>query len=177
MKLNVLGGSGSGTTSLASALVGPLSTVHLDADAYYWRPSDPPFQHKVSAEVRRENLSRDFASHPRVALSGSMCTWGSSWSTAFDLVVFLLIPQALRMERLASRERDRYGDRLQRDPQLAERSHAFLDWARRYDDPTFEGRSRQQHEQWLATVPCPIVRIEGDTTVAQRVERVVHALA
>ena len=37
----------------------------------------------------------------------------------------------------------------------------FLTWVRGYDDPLFEGRSRASHEDWLATLTCPILRLDG----------------
>ena len=38
---------------------------------------------------------------------------------------------------------------------------AFLTWARGYDEPSFQGRSRRGHEDWLATLTCPILRLDS----------------
>jgi hypothetical protein len=38
---------------------------------------------------------------------------------------------------------------------------AFLTWARGCDDPLLEGRSRASHEEWMATLTCPILRLDG----------------
>jgi hypothetical protein len=42
------------------------------------------------------------------------------------------------------------------------------------DDATM--RSRQRHEQWLATIPCPILRLEGTGTVEEHVHAVIQQL-
>lgn len=172
MKINVVGASGAGTTTLALALADALPSVAFDADAYYWEPSDPPFARKVKPEVRQAKLWADVHASPDAVVAGSMSSWGSGWQGTFDLVVFLRIPAELRMERLAHRERERYGTRLDSNLDLARQSSEFLQWARGYDDPSFDGKSITRHEQWMAAVGCPVLRIEGDTSVADRVARV-----
>jgi hypothetical protein len=43
----------------------------------------------------------------------------------------------------------------------------FLEWARRYDDPAFEGRSRVAHDAWLATLDKPVLRLDSARPVAE----------
>jgi activator of HSP90 ATPase len=50
----------------------------------------------------------------------------------------------------------------------------FLAWAGQYEEGKLSGRSRERHEQWLAARTCPVVRIDGDTSTAERL-RLVHA--
>lgn len=38
---------------------------------------------------------------------------------------------------------------------------AFLEWARGYDDPHFDGRSRVAHEAWLDGLPQPVLHLNG----------------
>jgi hypothetical protein len=38
----------------------------------------------------------------------------------------------------------------------------FLEWARGYDDPAFDGRSRVAHERWLADLDCPVLRLDSE---------------
>lgn len=46
-----------------------------------------------------------------------------------------------------------------------------MDWARRYEDPTFSGRTRARHERWLETVPCPVLRLDGTRPVVELVSQ------
>ncbi|MBD0254247.1 MAG: hypothetical protein ICV83_00900 [Cytophagales bacterium] len=68
--------------------------------------------------------------------------------------------------------RKRYGEAIYRDPDRKAQYDAFLAWAARYDDPGFTGRSRAVHERWLTTLACPVLRLEGDRSVAGRVDRI-----
>lgn len=176
MKLSIFGASGSGTTTLGKKLAQLLDCKHLDADDYYWEPTDPPYQHKVPLDLRNARITKDFESNLTVIISGSMVSWGKHWESAFDLAVFLYVPHALRMERLKKRETQRYGDLLYTDKAVISNHEAFLQWAAQYDDESFDGRSLKRHEQWMEQLLCPTLRIEGDTTVMERTKLVLERI-
>jgi hypothetical protein len=54
----------------------------------------------------------------------------------------------------------------------------FIAWAAGYDDepPSSATRNRSAQEAWLAARRCPVLRLEGDLTVAERVEAVLAQL-
>jgi hypothetical protein len=60
---------------------------------------------------------------------------------------------------------------------MHEASRAFREWASRYDDPSFEGRSRAQHERWLAGQGAPVLRLAGERPVEELVLYVAAALS
>lgn len=166
MRILILGASGSGTTTLGNALAALLGWAHLDTDSYYWLPTSPPFQQKRDPVERMGLLQRAMRDAPDVVVSGSLVGWGEAVEDGFDLVVFLYVPAALRLERLRERETQRYGTP---DP-------AFLQWASEYDEGPPVGRSLAKHRAWLAARKCPVLLIEGDTTVEERIRRVVAAM-
>ena len=108
-------------------------------------------------------------------LSGSLDGWGDPLIPLFDLAVFLYAPADARLERLRARERRRYHPGVISPGGSLYRKHqAFLEWAAAYDCGDREGRSLQRHEAWLAKLPCPVLRIEGDMPVDQLMERVLE---
>ena len=52
----------------------------------------------------------------------------------------------------------------------------FLDWASHYDDGTREGRNLKRHQAWLATLKCPVVRLDGTRSVPELVKEVCQAI-
>lgn len=166
MRIHITGAAGSGATTLGAALAQDLSLPHEDADSYYWLPTSPPFKEKRSTTDRLEMACRALHTEQGIVLSGSIYGWGLQVEDAFDLVVFLYLPAAVRIERLRRREIERYGAA---DP-------AFLKWASEYDEGPSEGRSLAKHNAWLAQRTCPVLRLEQDQTVAERVARVRQAL-
>ncbi|GIP41233.1 hypothetical protein J31TS4_45130 [Paenibacillus sp. J31TS4] len=173
-RIHILGAAGSGTTTLGRALAEALPHVHLDTDDFYWE--DPGvYTAKRPIPERLERLSAACGEAGQWVLTGSLCGWGDPLIPTFDLVVFLVIPQQVRLMRLEERERERYGRDVLPGGTRHGHMEAFLSWAARYETGGPEVRSRALHEAWLAGLTCPVVRIEGDTTVEQRVEAVLAA--
>jgi adenylate kinase family enzyme len=172
-RIHITGAAGSGTTTLGRALTAETGALHLDTDDVYWLPTDPPFREKRPIPDRLALLEEGFGRMDHWVLSGSLLGWGDPLIPQFDLVIFLLIPPALRMQRLRAREVERYGaEALEPGGAMHVTYQAFLDWAEAYDTGARVSRNLQAHEAWLSRLPCPVLRIEGDTTVEDRVRRV-----
>ena len=159
-RLHVTGASGSGTTTLGRAVADAWAVPHADADDYFWLPTDPPYVRKRPPLERVALMEQVFLSREGWVLSGSMVGWGDEVVGSCDGVVFLTLDPTERMRRLEAREQVR-GERGPADESVRE---AFLTWARGYDDPSFEGRSRVAHEEWLATLTCPVLRLDSALT-------------
>ncbi len=176
MKIHIIGASCAGSTTLGNVLAKKLGYTYLDTDAYYFVPSDVPFSIKRDPVERIAMMKADFEANDDVIVGGSLVSWGDDWYTKFDLVVFLYIPHDVRMARLHAREVERYGDKIFNDPYRTEQYQQFTAWAKGYDDNSTNGRNLSVHLNWLSKVNCPILKIEGDTTVDERVERVMQEL-
>jgi hypothetical protein len=162
MLIHITGASGSGTSTLGKALAGELEGAFLDADDFFWSPSDPPFQVRRPVEERRSLLLAELSRADIAVLSGSVNAWGIEVEDAFDFVVFLYVDTALRLERLRERELQRFG----------KANPAFLDWAAQYDEGPPEGRSLAKQRAWLSARSCPVLNLEGDLSTQQRLARV-----
>jgi AAA domain len=166
MRIHITGASGSGTSTLGTALARALGCAFLDADSYYWLPTTPPFAEKRAPDERLRRLVDDLSLHERAVLAGSILEWGAELEDSFDLIVFLYLDTDTRVARLRARETARLGHA---DP-------AFLTWAAQYDDGPPSGRSLAKHRAWLLARRCPVVEIHGDVSVDERVRTVVAAI-
>ena len=172
-RIHIFGASGSGTTSLASALAAKHGHRHLDTDDFYWLPTEPPYQQTRAREVRLGLLRSALAQPQSWVLSGSLCGWGDPLIPEFDLVVFLIVPMQVRLARLRAREIERYGHEAIVPGGALHHAHVeFLDWAGRYDVGGSEMRSRVLHEAWLSTLPGAVLRLEGDRSVAEQLTQI-----
>jgi hypothetical protein len=109
----------------------------------------------------------DVTAHDAWVVSGSLCGWGDVAIPLFELVVFLWILHDRRMERLRRREHERFGARILPGGDMYEHSQAFLAWAASYDEGDVNIRSRRRHDQWLNTLPCPIICFEGEYSIEE----------
>jgi adenylate kinase family enzyme len=173
-RIHITGASGCGVTTLGAVLGAILDIPHLDVDDAYWVPSDPPFTTKRPPEARVARL-RDKMSNSWV-LSGSLDSWGTALVADADLIVFLSAPTAVRLDRLRNRERARFGSRIDPGGDMYDIHRAFLDWAERYDDPTFNGRNHARHTAWLGAQSAPVLRLDSSRPVDWLVSAVCDAL-
>ncbi|SHJ37140.1 AAA family ATPase [Aquimarina spongiae] len=176
MKILIFGASGSGTTTLGKAIEKETGFVHLDVDDYYWRKTEPLFVEKVPLQERNEHLKQDFEHYDHVVMSGSMVSWGKEWEVAFDLAIFLYLDNEERMDRLQKRENERYGNLLETDQEIQKNSKAFLQWANRYENDDFEGRSLKIHKNWMKKLDCPVLQIDGSLELPNKVHLVMTKL-
>jgi adenylate kinase family enzyme len=166
-RIHILGASGSGTTTLGRALAEHLHCLHFDTDDYFWLPTDPPYTQPRERMKRAQLLMDDITAQEHWVLSGSLCGWGDIAIPRFELVVFLSIPHDVRMARLRRREQARFGERILPGGDMYEQSQEFLAWAASYDAGGVDIRSRRLHEEWLSTLPCPILCFEGEYTIEE----------
>ncbi len=170
-KIHVFGASGSGATTLAAAIAERFGHTHLDVDHYFWEPTDPPFTKIREVPARQRMLDDALDSRLRWVLSGSLCGWGDIFISRFDLVVFLHIPHELRMSRIMAREKIRYGDAIAEGGAMRAHHLEFVEWASNYDTADESMRSLRLHQQWMATLPCRCIRLEGDLSTEERLAR------
>ncbi|MFG3015659.1 hypothetical protein ACGFZB_35500 [Streptomyces cinerochromogenes] len=167
-RLLITGASGSGTTTLGRTLATLWSVPHADVDDYFWMPTSPPYTQKRPATDRLALMQALFLPRDSWILSGALLGWGDSLIEGLDGVVYLTLDASTRMERLMSREITRYGDTIQNGG-INETAHRdFLDWARGYDDMMRPAdRTRAHDEQWMAQLPCPVLRLNSAQPVTQ----------
>ncbi|GAA4340619.1 AAA family ATPase [Mucilaginibacter gynuensis] len=175
MRINIMGASGSGVTTLGEALAKEIEYPYFDSDKYFWEPTTNPFTVRREINSRNTMLSDALAGKEQWVLGGPVMGWGLQPYPEVDLVVFLFVPPAIRMARVKKREFERYGDAIYngaRHKQYVD----FLAFAASYDDPKTTTTSRTLHRQreWLQSLKCPVLEIVGDTSVADRLKQV-HA--
>ncbi|MDE1549507.1 AAA family ATPase [Jeotgalibaca caeni] len=172
-RIHILGAAGSGTSTLGAALANVLPHQHIDTDDYFWITK---FTEQRPVQERKSLLLHDLNRYESWILSGAVCGWGDSFKTSFDMVIFLYLPAKVRLERLQQREIKRYGSEALLGGSHYEQSQTFLEWASRYDTAGTEIRSKVLHEQWMADLSCPVIRIEGDYTTEERMAVVLDYL-
>ena len=165
-RIHITGASGSGVSTLGAALAGRLGCAQLDTDGFYWLPTEPPYRESRQVAERLALLAA--AMDGAVAgwvLSGSLDGWGDPLIPRFGQVVFLAAPTDLRLQRLAERERRRYGAAIEPGGALHAHHLDFMAYAAGYDTGVFTstltGRHLARHQAWLARLPCPVLRLDG----------------
>lgn len=162
-RVHITGAAGAGTTTLGRALAAHWAVPHADTDDYFWLPTSPPYVTKRDVPERLRLMNELFVPRDAWVLSGSLMGWGDPLIDQFDAVVFVSLNNEVRLDRLHAREANRYGDAIERGGARESAHRAFMDWAAGYEDTSFSdrGRTRRRHEQWLAQLRCPVLRVDS----------------
>ena len=172
MRIIISGGPGAGCTSTAKKVAALLDIPFFDSDDFFHKPTEPPYQEQYSAEERRGLLLSEISSCDSWVLSGSIASWNVGISK-IDIGVFLDIPVAVRMKRLAERERFRFGDRILPDGDMYTGHSEFMQWASEYDLRTEGGRNRIYDRDYLLEVSSVYEHVDEDLCIESITERIV----
>lgn len=170
-RILITGASGSGSSTLGRLLANRLASQHFDTDDFFWRPTDPPFRDPRPVAERHALMEAIFLPRRDWILTGAPMKWEGRLRDRVTGVAFLRLDPAMRMTRLRSRERLRYGPAAD-GPETAE----FLAWAESYDNPHFTGRSLASHLAWLETFSCPVVTLDAAEAPDRLADRVLSVL-
>jgi hypothetical protein len=116
-----------------------------------------------------------FLDRPDWILSGSLDGWGAPIVPLFDLVIFVYVPTATRLERLRAREARRLGAAADSDA-MSPAMEEFIDWASHYDDGTRQGRNLARHQAWLEALQCRVIRLDGTRPIPDLVGEVLASM-
>ena len=169
----IFGAPGAGTSTIGRALAQKLGYKHFETDDFSTVADTPiPFTVSRPLKERVALLKTAITEHGSFVISGSMWDWGEPFLPLFKLAVFVTTPTDIRIARLEARELERYGSRISESGYMYENHRRFIEWAKTYDT-TNPDRSRELHEQWITTLPCPVVRMDGTLPVEDIVAQVI----
>lgn len=174
VRIYITGASCAGVTTLGQALAASLGLIHVDVDDFYWLPTHPPFTTKRPANERVCLIKQALGDQGWV-LTGSSDGWGEALMVHVDLIVFVITPTPVRLQRLDLREKRLFGERIAPGGDMHEIHVAFREWASQYDDPRCSGRNRARHEAWISRQTVPVLRIDGEHTAEQMVAHAFQA--
>jgi len=175
-RIHILGAPGSGTSTLGSAVARRLRVTHADSDSIYWLPTDPPFTTPRPSDEREALLLRRLPVTAHWVFSGAGTRWAAPLEPHCDLVVFLRLDPAIRMQRLRAREAARWGSRIGPGGDMAALNAAFIAWAEAYDTAGSLRGGLVTHEAWLADQPAPVLRLDSRAPAEDLVEAVLERL-
>lgn len=172
VRINIIGASGSGCSTLARALATRLQVPVFDSDDYYHKPTDPPFQEPFSGEERFQRITAALSRAESWTLAGGIFHWRPRPLPGITHTIFLTAPWEVLESRLRRRERERFCCRIDPGGDMHETHKEFIQWASRYDAGDIEGKTLRLHEEYLESLATPVLRGSGTSEPTALVERV-----
>ena len=160
----VCGLNGSGKTTLASALAEELAFKYMDVEDYYFTSADNPYATARTREEVEELLWADIRQNPCFVFSTVNGNMNNDINEYYDLVIYLEVPLDIRMKRIRQRAVDKFGDKVLPGGAMYEQEEKFFAYA--------EKRKPDAIEDWLKTVQCRVLRLDGTQAVRENVRRI-----
>ena len=158
----VCGLNGSGKTTLAGALAKELSFKHMDIEQYYFTSTDNPYASSRTKEEVERLLLEDIKQNPCFVFSAVNGDMTLEINENYALVVYLDVPLDMRMKRIRQRAIDKFGNRILPGGDMYEQEEQFFSFA--------ETRTPEKIEDWLKTVNCKVIRLDGTRPIPENVE-------
>ena len=158
----VCGLNGSGKTTLAGILAKELNFKHMDVEQYYFTSADNPYSLARTQKEVEKLLLKDIRQNPCFVFSAVNGNVTEEINEYYSLVVYLDVPVDIRMKRIRQRSIDKFGNRVILGGDMYEQEENFFAFA--------EQRTPDKIENWLKTVSCKIIRLDGTKPIQENVE-------
>ena len=159
--IHIFGASGAGTSTLGRKICDELGYRFMDTDDYFWLPTDPAYTEKRPREERLAMMNKDIDEAENVVISGSLIGWGDVLIPHFTLAIRIETDADIRARRLHSREKAKFGGRIDPGGDMYQQHLEFLEWAKAYDTGGMDMRSKAHHDQWQKLLQCPLICVDG----------------
>lgn len=170
--IHIFGASGSGTSTLGRYISKELGCFFMDTDDYFWEPTNPPYIKKRNLSTRIKLMREDIERYDNVVISGSLVDWGDELIPLFTLAIRVETDTNIRLERLKTREREKFGSRIDIGGDMYDNHVEFINWAASYDNGGIDMRSKVKHDNWQKQLLCPLILVDGSMPIMKNFELV-----
>ena len=163
----VCGLNGSGKSTLGKALANKLHFHFIDIEDLFFPKSDPQYLYASprTKEEAERLLWNAITTHENFVFAAVKGDYGERVYPYFTYAVRIDAPKDVRMQRVKSRSFQKFGKRMQRGGDLHEAEERFFAFA--------ASRSETLVEDWLESLNCPVLRVDGTKAIAQNVDFIV----
>jgi hypothetical protein len=150
-----------------------LEFPYFDIDDYIWRKdTNKPFTVMYTREEKINRLMTDISKGAHFVMAGSIDSFNAPFVPLFDLTIHITAPIDTRIARINKREYEVYGERIMESGDMYEGHCRFLADSARYD--TDGSPCMSTHVQWANSLPCKVLRLNGDEDLNKNVQIIVH---
>ncbi|WP_086312014.1 hypothetical protein A5821_003264 [Enterococcus sp. 7F3_DIV0205] len=176
MKIQLIGASGTGKSTLGNYIAEKKQIKWIDTDDYLWK--DENFSENYPIQQRLKMYHDDRETFEHFVVSGSVFSWNPTGFTDRDLLVFLMLDDEQRFQRLIKREIVRGGiDSLWLDEQ-GHQTNDFLEWCKTYytaQTPSDIG-TFAEHNYQIAHSKSPVLKLDSNQSLEVLYQSIMDSL-
>jgi adenylate kinase family enzyme len=166
----ICGLNGVGKSTLGKALAEKLDFYFIDNEDLFF-PKDNPDYLFASPRTRIEVeklLFDEVKAHENFVLSAVKGNYGEDIIPLYQYAVLVEVPKKIRIQRVKDRSFQKFGERMLSGGDLFEKERKFFD--------IVEARPENYAEEWVQSLDCPVIRVDGTRTVEQNVDSIIESI-
>lgn len=162
--------NGVGKSTLGKALAEKLHFYFIDNEDLYFPKTDSNY---IYASPRTRDdveklLLHEIKAHENFVFASVKGDYGEEVSCLFKYVVLIHTPRDVRIERVKNRSFQKFGSRMLSGGDLYEQEEHFFDFVK--------NRAENTVEEWVRSLNCPILRIDGTKPIEDNVKLIIEKL-
>ena len=110
----------------------------------------------------------EIRTHKNFVLASVKGDYGEDISSFFQYAVLLDVPKDIRLQRVKERSFQKFGERILTGGDLHEQEEKFFD--------LIKSRSENTVEDWVQSLKCPVLRIDGTKTIEENVDFIIEQI-
>ena len=169
--IQICGLNGSGKSTLGRALAEKIGFYFIDDENLYFSRSNPnePYTNPKPRHEVEQLLMNEVKNHPDFVFAAVKGDYEKDIISMYDYVIMIEVPKSVRSKRVRNRSFKKFGSRMLLGGDLYNQEEAFFQMV--------ESRQDNYVENWLQTVKCPIIRIDGTKPIDENVEYIINSIS
>ena len=166
----ICGLNGTGKSTLGKVLAEKLDFYFIDSENLYFPASDSCYNYALP-RTRKEAeklLYHEITLHKNFVLASVKGDYGELIHPFFQYAVLIDVPKDIRLQRVKNRSYQKFGNRMLPGGDLHEQEEVFFHFV--------ESRKEEDVEEWLQSLSCPIIRVDGTRSVEENVILIVEQI-
>ena len=170
MGILICGLNGTGKSTLGRMLADRMGYEFIDNEDLYFPKADPSylFSGPRSKEEVTRLLEERISGNSRFIFAAVRGNYGDKLIASLDDVVLIEVPKQIRSRRVRDRSYQKFGGRILPGGDLYDQERAWFSLT--------DSRPEAYVTDWLETVDCPVIRIDGTLPVEENVDYLVSVL-
>ena len=169
--IQICGLNGSGKSTLGRALAEKIGFYFIDDENLYFSRSNPnePYTNPKPRHEVEQLLMNEVKNHPDFVFAAVKGDYEKDIVSMYNYVIMLDVPKSVRSQRVRNRSFKKLGSRMLLGGDLYNQEESFFQMV--------ESRQDNYVENWLQTVKCPIIRIDGTKPIDENVEYIINSIS
>ena len=164
MGILICGLNGTGKSTLGRLLADRMEYEFIDNEDLFFPKADPSytFSNPRSKEEVIRLLEEKISGNNRFVFAAVKGDYGDRLIASLDYIVLIEVPKQIRSKRVRDRSYQKFGDRILPGGDLYEKESKWFSLT--------DNRPDTYVTDWLETLDCPVIRIDGTLQIEENVD-------